>query len=264
MSYFALLQIARKVGDPNTPRPWRQYSSKKQENATETAAGAKLSGVIDSKVGKKVVGNSEDDDPQLQEFLQVMQPRARSKMWENDILLDTPVNQNRKVTEKKDVAQKKGRQTSATLDVDIDETNTGLDDNETKASDNHARDEVISDMDYFKSRVKKDWSDSESDDNEENYDGDQNREHNSENVKQDQIEEGSPDNPDGEILGAGNQPSGFKDDRDEDLESGRLFVRNLPFTSTYISLHTHHCLSYLIFFWLLWAFHINILLLSCF
>ncbi|XVF40013.1 hypothetical protein PTKIN_Ptkin01aG0078500 [Pterospermum kingtungense] len=182
-----------------------------------------------------------------------MQPRTRSKMWENDIVLDTPVNQDSKVTKKRAVAEKKGRQTSATLDVDIDETNIASHNNETKASDNLAHDDVISDMDYFKSRVNKDWSDSESDDdNEEKNDGgDQNGKQNSlsKNVMEDQIQEGSPNNPDGEILDPGNQSSGLKDDRDEVLESGRLFVRNLPYTATYISLHTHH-----IFLLLLWAF----------
>ncbi|XVF50020.1 hypothetical protein PTKIN_Ptkin04bG0062100 [Pterospermum kingtungense] len=163
-----------------------------------------------------------------------MQPRARSKMWANDILLDTPVNQDSKVTE--NVAEKKGRQTSATLDVDRDETNVALDGNETKASDNLARDEVISDMDYFKSRVRKDWSGSESDDDNEkkNDGGDKNGKSNSlsENVMEDQIEEGSPNNPDGKILDTGNQPSGLKDDGDEVLDSGLLFVHNLPYTAT--------------------------------
>ncbi|XWS12276.1 hypothetical protein CRYUN_Cryun37aG0075600 [Craigia yunnanensis] len=163
-----------------------------------------------------------------------MQPRVMSKMWANDIVLDTPVNQNSKVTENKTVAEKKARQTPAPVDVDIDETNIAFDDDETKALDNLARDEVISDMDYFKSRVKKDWSDSESDDNEENDDGDQNGKHNSVsgNVIQDQIQEGSSKDFDGEILDPGNPSSGLKDDRDEVLESGRLFVRNLPYTAT--------------------------------
>ena len=216
---------------------------------TETGkirVGTKSSSVIDSKGGKKVLENSENDDSQLQEFLQVMQPRVRSKMWANDIVLDTPANLNSKVAEKKAAAGKEGRHTSAPVDVDTDETNIALDDDETKASDNLAHDEVISDMDYFKSRVKKDWSDSESDDNEENDDGDQKGKQNSlsENVIRDQIQEGPSKDAEGEILDPGNPSSGLKDDRDEVLESGRLFVRNLPYTATYISLHTQLLLSF--------------------
>ncbi|KAK8618630.1 hypothetical protein V6N13_132616 [Hibiscus sabdariffa] len=225
-----ICEIARKVGDPNTPHPWSRYSTKEQDNLTETGknkAGTKSS-------GKKDIENGENDDVQLQEFLQLMQPRVKSKMWANDIVLDTPVNQNSKATEKKDVAEKESRKTSASVDVDSDETDIALDENETKASDNVARNEVISDMDYFKSRVKKDWSDSESDDSEENDDGDQKGKQNSssENVIQDQIQEGSSKDLDGEILDPGNPSSGEKDDRDLVLESGRLFVRNLPYTAT--------------------------------
>ncbi|KAL4291182.1 hypothetical protein GQ457_14G008020 [Hibiscus cannabinus] len=225
-----ICEIARKVGDPNTPHPWSRYSTKEHDNLTETGknkAGTKSS-------GKKDLENGENDDLQLQEFLQLMQPRVKSKMWANDIVLDTPINQNSKATEKKDVAEKESRKTSASVDVDSDETDIALDENETKASDNVARNEVVSDMDYFKSRVKKDWSDSESDDSEENDDADQKGKQNSssENVIQDQIQEGSSKDLDGEILDPGNPSSGEKDDRDLVLESGRLFVRNLPYTAT--------------------------------
>lgn len=245
-AYVALFQIARKVGDPNTPRPWSRYSAKKQDNlteATENTAAVKGSALTDFKGGKKDIENGEnDDDPQLQEFLQLMQPRVKSKMWANDIVLDTPVNQSSKATEKKDVAEKADRQTSAPVESNSDETSIASDENETKASDNVARDEVISDMDYFKSRVKKDWSDSESDDDEENDDEDDDGQKGrqkplSENVIQDETQEDSSKDLDGEILDPGSPSLGVKDDRDEVLESGRLFVRNLPYTATYIPVH---------------------------
>ncbi|KAK8608225.1 hypothetical protein V6N13_023654 [Hibiscus sabdariffa] len=225
-----ICEIARKVGDPNTPHTWSRYSTKEQDNLTE--AGKNKAGTKSS--GKKDLENGENDDLQLQEFLQLMQPRVKSKMWANDIVLDTPINQNSKATEKKDVAEKESRKTSASVDVDSDETDIALDENETKASDNVPRNEVVSDMDYFKSRVKKDWSDSESDDSEENDDADQKGKQNSssENVIQDQIQEGSSKDLDGEILDPGNPSLGEKADRDLVLESGRLFVRNLPYTAT--------------------------------
>ncbi|MBA0569752.1 hypothetical protein Golob_003463, partial [Gossypium lobatum] len=234
-----ICEIARKVGDPNTPRPWSRYSAKKQDNlteATENTVGIKGSALTDFKGGKKDIGNGEnDDDPQLQEFLQLMQPRVKSKMWANDIVLDTPVNQSSKATERKGVAGKEGRQTLALVESDSDETSIALDEDKTKASDNVACDEVISDMDYFKSRVKKDWSDSESDDDEENDDdgdGQKGKQKSlSENVIQDETQEDSSKDLDGEILDPGNPSLGVKDDRDEVLESGRLFVRNLPYTA---------------------------------
>ncbi|KAK8664519.1 hypothetical protein V6N13_084305 [Hibiscus sabdariffa] len=225
-----ICEIARKVGDPNTPRPWSRYSTKEQDNLTET--GKNKVGTKSS--GKKDLENGESDDPQLQEFLQLMQPRVKSKMWENDIVLDTPVNQNSKAIEKKGVTEKEGRKTSVPVDAESDETSIASDENETKASDSVARNEVISDMDYFKSRVKKDWSDSDGDDNEEDDDGDQKGKQNSvsENVNQDQIQQGSSKDLDADIIDSGNPSSGVKDDRDEVLESGRLFVRNLPYTAT--------------------------------
>ncbi|MCH80807.1 multiple RNA-binding domain-containing protein 1-like, partial [Trifolium medium] len=65
--------------------------------------------------------NSKDiDDPKLQDILQVMQPRTKSKMWAND----------------------------------------------TTVSRELKHDGVMSDMDYFKSKVTTEWSDSESSDDE--------------------------------------------------------------------------------------------------
>ncbi|XVE86463.1 hypothetical protein DITRI_Ditri18aG0036200 [Diplodiscus trichospermus] len=74
----------------------------------------------------------------------ICEPRVRSKMWANDIVLDTTVNQNGKVIQEKAVAEKKSRQISAPRDVDIDETNKAVDDDddETKVPDNLARDEI--------------------------------------------------------------------------------------------------------------------------
>ncbi|KAE8707963.1 multiple RNA-binding domain-containing protein 1-like isoform X3 [Hibiscus syriacus] len=144
----------------------------------------------------------------------------------NKSYLDTSriICENSKATEKKGVSEKESRKTLASVDVDSDETDIALDENETKASDNVARNDVISDMDYFKSRVKKDWSDSESDDSKENDDGDLKGKQNSssENVIQDQIQEYSSKDFDGEILDPGNPSSGVKDDRDEVLESDEL------------------------------------------
>ncbi|KAH7575192.1 hypothetical protein JRO89_XS02G0060600 [Xanthoceras sorbifolium] len=230
-------EIAHKVGDLNVPRPWSRHSLRKEKKTEDEKnhTGAK-------KGGKTVLEKgSENDDPQLQEFLQVMQPRVKSKMWANDTLIGSAANQIAKISEEKTVANEEGEEKLTALHSN--KTQLISDKQATEKSLNLAHDEVISDMDYFKSRMKKDWSDSESDDsvdddNNENDDGDYNSddgdsvkgEHDSlmKDATQFEVEEDA----NGEVLDPMNSSSSMKDEQDEAFESGRLFVRNLPYTTT--------------------------------
>ncbi|KAG8370125.1 hypothetical protein BUALT_Bualt14G0084900 [Buddleja alternifolia] len=80
-------EIARKFGDPTPLRRCSRYSLKKQENSFEEekrATGPK--GGISGQESKKRKKDDVNYDPQLEEFLQVMQHHSRSKLWANDTL----------------------------------------------------------------------------------------------------------------------------------------------------------------------------------
>jgi len=90
---FVLLtkQVARKLGDENLPRPWGRHSKKKGEKRTAPDVGKPAR----AKGRQENLNDSVDfDDPQLQDFLQVMQPRVNSKMWANDTSGSTSVGNN--------------------------------------------------------------------------------------------------------------------------------------------------------------------------
>ncbi|KAH9741641.1 nucleotide binding [Citrus sinensis] len=244
-------EIARKVGDPNMPRPWSRYSLKKEKEVSEDEKNP----VLAAKRGEKktIEKVTENDDPQLLEFLQVMQPRVKSKMWANDTLIGLMADQKAKVSE--NISQAiKGGEKSITLHVKSDKSNVITDSQATEKSKNAAADELMSDMDYFKSRVKKDWSDSESEDDsagdgDDDEDGEEKEEENDHNgdsneecdsIIKDSIHSGvGEEDANGEIVDPGNPSSSLKDVQQEVLESGRLFVRNLPYTATEDELREH-------------------------
>ncbi|KAJ4969389.1 hypothetical protein NE237_016090 [Protea cynaroides] len=239
-------ELARKVGDPNMPRPWSRYSAKKEEkldDENKKNIGSKSLSLVDSKGNvQNSKRSSEHDDPQLQEFLQVMQPRIKSKLWANDSEGVPFLEPNGKAGRKQKQLEDGDRKKLGPDQVEYDEN----DKRENGSSNVHAakqagdafHDEVLSDKDYFKSRVKKQWSDSESDDDLPIQKDDQDSEeldmmeqcdaNQNEALKDKVKKEASSEKSDGE----GALSSGLKDAKEEVLETGRLFVRNLPYSAT--------------------------------
>uniref|UniRef100_A0A2P2MME7 Multiple RNA-binding domain-containing protein 1 isoform X1 n=2 Tax=Rhizophora mucronata TaxID=61149 RepID=A0A2P2MME7_RHIMU len=247
-------EIAHKVGDPNIPRPWSRYSQKMEQkksieggNRIAAVQGLGLGDVeVERKNNKK---GHENDDPQLQEFLQVMQPRAKSKLWANDAVIASAADQSLTISNKEG-SKEEDRKKSVPVEV------------ESNKSDNHdaelfhdtVNDEIITDMDYFKSRVKKEWLDSESESSEDVDDDDVSNDNandededkdspsekldikddddngNYEDRENDDKEVDTKDS-DGEILDPEVPSSTSRDDHDDVPVTGRLFVRNLPYTA---------------------------------
>lgn len=218
----------------------------KKVDSKSGGLGSPIGGKKKSKKGKV------DDDPQLQEFLQVMQPRVKSKLWGNDSLTTHVHEQNKKSGDQN--TQLKGKETGASVLAQLDDNEKSeprsLDSRGAEKSSNLAFDKVISDMDYLKSRVKKEWSDSEKSDDEDNNDNSgkdggkskllkMRREHqdiqkvdlkvqrNALEIEAsgEEVEEGFSEDPEHEVI----------DTKKDVLETGRLFVRNLPYTATYAS-----------------------------
>lgn len=267
-------EIARKVGDPNTPRPWSRYSLKKQEKVTETEenSGSKSLTILGAKGEKKKDRKSREiEDPQLQEFLLVMEPRVKSKMWANDMLIAPTADQTGKITTKDSTAKGESREGMALVQVESNNASVHVASNKDRRvagshdlgkSQNIAHDEVISDMDYFKSRMRTNWSDSGSDsdvnDSKDHIEGDddlsdkddndsvkeevkahdyqmsQKGEHESltRDATQVAVERASLEDGDDEHRPTENLSSSLKDSNVDVLETGRLFVRNLPYTAT--------------------------------
>lgn len=180
---------------------------------------------------------NEIDDPRLQEFLQVMQPRAKSKLWENDSIVSHTADINGEVGKKGSQGKKEGKEKLVPVEVEIDKGNSDTD----EESNDPARDEAVSDMDYFRSRVKKELSDSESesggsddDDDDDKNDNCNDKDEDSDlsneslqrgNVAQAEVAE------DTHAEDHENPSSTLKDGKEEILETCRLFVRNLPYTA---------------------------------
>ncbi|KAG8371486.1 hypothetical protein BUALT_Bualt13G0092700 [Buddleja alternifolia] len=230
---LAELLIAREVGDPNILRPWSQYSLEKHKNSSEEEKRA--TGPKSALTGPESKKRKKDDmnyEPQLEEFLQVMQPRSRSKLWANDTLTGPSLEQSRlALNNKLTLADKheerfdgqdahpegiKGERTLSSTKQEEDEPNVVV------------NDDVVSDIDYFRSRIKKDWSDSESSDNEDNPEDSDHSDFNDDNYGS-----GSAHNK------TSADPSSQESKNDEFLESGRLFVVNLPYTATEEELGDH-------------------------
>ncbi|CAA2964808.1 multiple RNA-binding domain-containing 1 isoform X1 [Olea europaea subsp. europaea] len=223
-------EIAWKVGDPEIPRPWSRYSLKKQESSSveeKIVTGSKCSKVTTAKgeikKGKKDDGN---DDPKFQEFLQVMQPRIKSKLWANDAPVAPSLEQGKEASNKK--RQVKGSHGKLDeLSVEFKGTrvrkNILSENQEAVKVDSSVHNEVVSDMDYFRSRVKKQWSDSESMDDDAEV----------------EPEDGSFEKYSNKIFNSALPSSSIKDEKEGNTETGSLFVCNLPYTATEEELEEH-------------------------
>ena len=171
-----------------------------------------------------------------------MQPRVKSKLWANDTLITPAADQNGKVREQQTPIKKKSTEKSTLVDSDEDDETEKPSDGQ--ATDNHqipARDGVASDMDYFKSRVKKNWSDSDSGDSDDGDDNDDNNDDDDDKDDKSSLSE-SIEEPQEEAIeekqGISREDSAAKmldGDEKEAIETSRLFVRNLPYTATYSS-----------------------------
>ena len=92
-----MTQLAQPIGDPNLSRPWSRHSegssafvAPKSIDEDPTTSMKANGGVSKLHVSKKKNTSSEvENDPQLQEFLEVMQPRSKSKIWGNDATIDS-------------------------------------------------------------------------------------------------------------------------------------------------------------------------------
>lgn len=177
-----------------------------------------------------------------------MQPRVKSKLWANDTLVAPVVDQNGKVREKQTAKKKESIEKSAVVPM-----KSGEDDgSEYRSSDRQAinveqspaRDDVISDMDYLKSRVKKNWSESDSSDSDDDMDDDSSLEERAKRLDiQEDVSNRQANSSEIDVSGRedgtrGSEEDGAGEMLDQDekevVDRNRLFVRNLPYSTTYL------------------------------
>ncbi|KAI9091630.1 hypothetical protein K1719_028073 [Acacia pycnantha] len=243
-------EVARKFGDPDIPRPWSRHSLKKGEKVSQGGEkdSENRSSAKAQRDGENLKERVDIDDPQLQEFLQVMQPRAKSKLWANDTLpmLDN-VSDKQKLAENKskdlsvpkhDELPQSGSLDDGSSDGSLDDVSSdgSLDDgssdsHESEKPNNIVHDDALSDMEYLKSRVTKEWSDSgDSDDEEENNasvsNDDENKEGNDSHADED---EENCDDKSSKGTGSGDaqnlELSGQEDICSEDSDHEKVEVR---------------------------------------
>lgn len=228
---FAYSQYARKVGDPDMPLPWSQHSLKKQQKLLEEKNQIAAPKSLKVKNPEEENKDNQNDDPQLKEFMEVMLPRSKAKLWSNDTSTVVPMEQNKKAS-KKNIKVEGGNNKNAASPLDeTDESESGSSDGEA-VTRNLDSTQTASDMDYFRSKVKTKWSDSESDeeDTENKHDADQDIQE-KQTKKIDMLEE--DDSKEGNEEGKSDVTAEADQlEENEDFEAGRLFVRNLPYTAT--------------------------------
>lgn len=264
-------ETARRVGDPNTPRPWSRYSVKKndllKENNKESSKNSSFTSSKGQKSSSAFVNSSENNDPKLSEFLQIMQPRSKARLWANDTTHCMDFSEQDIKFPEKEAHQGKIKKNSSMVQAQLSDESVLAGESSPRSlikgsmksmkdkSPANAKDDAISDMDYLKSRIKKNWSDSEVDDDCVE-DGDQSSGDNHSDgnslldgedhiVKHEHFKDAKPDkeniteeNSDVDDMDSENPIATYNDDDKRlALETGRLFVRNLPYTTNEDELH---------------------------
>ncbi|XP_010491106.1 PREDICTED: multiple RNA-binding domain-containing protein 1-like [Camelina sativa] len=196
-SFIDTLKISVEVAKP----PPRKEEGKVNDNG-EHFSYAKG----DKKIQKKPVGDH--DDPLLQEFLGY----HSVKLWSNDMCIPPST----------------GVSFSSGADDEPNKAKRPLLDTK-KATKNKVGDDV-SDMEYFKSRIKSNLSDSDCEDAVHVFPID------GEDIEANIVDDGHSM----EVEADGKMAQELKtDDSDDVLNTGRLFVRNLPYTTTEEELTEH-------------------------
>ncbi|KZV56907.1 multiple RNA-binding domain-containing protein 1-like [Dorcoceras hygrometricum] len=231
------------------------------DNTTEVGKrtnGLKVSKAAVKEENQKNEKGDDNGDPQLQEFLEIMQPRSKSKFWANDALAASSVVQD-KVASNSIVQMAEGREIKLdVVDYDLEELKgegrkTSIEKQDVDKPNVLAHNEVVSDMDYFRSRIKNDWSDSESSGNEvgddhsgnDVCDGDAQTKSNNDPAA-DNLELDFSDREAGrgslgghKIIESASHSSYSTNKNEEVLGSNRLFILNLPYTATEEELEDH-------------------------
>ncbi|PKY15514.1 hypothetical protein GLOIN_2v1452054, partial [Rhizophagus irregularis DAOM 181602=DAOM 197198] len=196
------VERAKPVNDSSLPRPWSAHStgssryekSHQQQKPDDKLVDDNVKATKDKKKSKSKISIVDENNEKLHEFLEVMQPRSKSKTWANDDLttLDSQHGKKSKIG------------------------------NENKSVKKNAKSEESDDELYQDLRYKtKDKKKKEEDEEEEEEDDDDD----------DEEEEDDDDDSDKTNNNSNHQTTDVPPEESIG-ETGRLFVRNLPYICT--------------------------------
>jgi multiple RNA-binding domain-containing protein 1 len=270
-----VVEFAYKYGSTDGPRAWSKYTPGTSAHIKKVATGANdVPVVLKVRELKKLKkqqqqqqqkeaeekkkggggGRPEDNDPKLQEFLQVMQPRNKQTMWAND---DPAGLLQQGTTTGDDVV------VDSDDDDEYEELPTNNDNNSGSSSDDDddeeddgdkekvVVDDKVSDLDYLKSRMKKNFDDINDNKEEEEEEEDEEEDEEDESEEEDdragsppeeevvvveQQQQQQQDHTNNNNIAATRQQSSIKEANGDKLsiiaDTGRLFLRNLSYAAT--------------------------------
>ncbi|KAJ1789906.1 Multiple RNA-binding domain-containing protein 1 [Coemansia sp. RSA 2167] len=222
------VQIARPHGDATLPRAWSVYTegtslynktksmkNRKGEQEKEKLEKEKTQRAIRTLYGELLEGNQED--PRFKEFLQVMAPRAKNRTWTND---DYGNWQTDELAAIRGAVTARREQEDDETEQDRNDGEDGTDEDKTVKEDAHTP-EALSDMDWLRMHMN---SKLDTDDVEDNVEPEGTAEQ-KEPVAKPQSKTSDP-------------TAAIASTIAQIHETGRLFVRNLPYMATEDDLRT--------------------------
>ncbi|KAJ2515605.1 Multiple RNA-binding domain-containing protein 1, partial [Coemansia sp. RSA 1937] len=222
------VQIARPHGDATLPRAWSVYTegtslynktksmkNRKGEQEKEKLEKEKTQRAIRTLYGELLEGNQED--PRFKEFLQVMAPRAKNRTWTND---DYGNWQTDELAAIRGAVTARREQEDDETEQDRNDGEDGTDEDKTVQEDAHTP-EALSDMDWLRMHMN---SKLDTDDVEDNVEPEGTAEQ-KEPVAKPQSKTSDP-------------TAAIASTIAQIHETGRLFVRNLPYMATEDDLRT--------------------------
>jgi len=248
------VETAKKLNEVDMKSARSKHTKKKLGQNENEIKSYKIDEEIKPKSKKTTVNNVMDPtnmSQQQKEFLEIMKPRRLTKFWTNDESLPTvelpDSNLTKSKTRKGDTSNEGVDNDDSDSDSDINDTNfysdihNNDDNDDSDNDDNDVNDNSenikktdkseISNLDFLRSKVTSKWSDDENDDNDNNDNDD---------VDDRGYEDGDAISVDKEVKVNEKGPNDNGDlgepmDEDEPeviTDSGRLFIRNLPFSCT--------------------------------
>ncbi|PKY41079.1 hypothetical protein RhiirA4_498108 [Rhizophagus irregularis] len=283
------VERAKPVNDSSLPRPWSAHStgssryekSHQQQKPDDKLVDDNVKATKDKKKSKSKISIVDENNEKLHEFLEVMQPRSKSKTWANDDLttLDSQHGKKSKIgNENKSVKKNaKSEESDDELYQDLRYKTKDKKSGDKKESllskpvkkNNEANEDLVSDGDWLKSKMRKNFDlekeedeeeeeeddddDDEEDDDEDDDDSDKENtssdsESNDDDSELSESVEGKKDNKatqsnymnhDEENIISNKETNNNSNHQTTDVppeesigETGRLFVRNLPYICT--------------------------------
>lgn len=243
------VDFAQKYGAEAKKNAWSKYTegTSRYKEHQKAATGANAVEVVKKSEKKDM---HVEDDPKLQEFLALMQPRHKKAIWSNDDIIEGG----------NDVKTVDGQQKGVVFDqVDNNESEDEYEeiveargdemvqDQEDVAVDEVVVNKDVSDLDYLKSRMTKAFSDEEEDGDDDDDDGEE-REEEKPHTADREVKHGrgmeepdTDDTPEHDKQKNNDQKIPIEkmdvqkvgEDDPENLirQTARLFLRNLPYSA---------------------------------